>query len=64
VIGTYGSYAADLSISRQVAPYTHGLLSVGARRYDSPSFQNYNKWSYVARFALAFTPGDVPLRLW
>jgi hypothetical protein len=64
VIGTYGNYSGDLSLSRQVAPYTHGLLSLGVRRFDSGDFKNYNKWSYVARLALAFTPGDVPLRLW
>ena len=64
VIGTYGSYSADLSVSRQVAPLTHGVLSFGLRHYDSGDFKDYNKWSYSARLALAFTPGDVPLRLW
>jgi hypothetical protein len=64
VIGTYGGYSADLTVSRQVAPFTHGLLSLGMRKFESGDFQNYNKWSYVARLSLAFTPGDVPLRLW
>lgn len=64
VIGAYGSYSASLNISRQVAPMTHGVLSFGARRYDSPDFQNYNKWAYNVGLGLSFAPGDIPLRFW
>ena len=64
VIGQYGEYSANLSVSRQVAPATHGVLSFNARRYDSGDFQNYNKWAYGARLGLSFSPGDIPLRLW
>jgi hypothetical protein len=64
VIGVYGSYSANLSVSRQVAPKTHGVLSFNVRRYDSGDFKNYNKWSYGARLGLSFSPGDIPLRLW
>ncbi len=64
VLGAYGSYTANLTASRQVAPMTHGVLSLYARRYDSPDFHNYNKWSYGASLGLSFTPGDIPVRLW
>jgi hypothetical protein len=64
VIGAYGSYSANLSVSRQVLPMTHGVLSFNARRYDSSDFKNYNKWSYGVRLGLSFSPGDIPLRLW
>ena len=64
VIGSYGSYSANLSASRQVAPMTHGVLSFNARKYDSGDFKNYNKWSYSVNLGLSFSPGDIPVRLW
>jgi hypothetical protein len=64
VIGQYGGYSVSMSVSRQVAPATHGVLSFNARRYDSGDFKNYNKWAYGARLGLSFSPGDIPLRLW
>ena len=64
VFGAYGSYSASVSASRQVAPMTHGVFSFNLRRYDSPNFQNYNKWSYGVRLGLSFSPGDIPVRLW
>ena len=63
-VGNYGSYSATVSLSRQIVRFTHGVLSFDARKYDSPDFRNYNKWSYRMRLALSFAPGDVPLRLW
>jgi len=64
VLGTYGSYSATLSASRQVAPGTHGVFSFNARKYDSPDFKNYNKWTYGVNLGLSFSPGDIPVRLW
>jgi len=64
VVGTYGSESGNLSVSRQVAPMTHGVFSFNLRRYDSPDFKNYNKWSYGVNLGLSFTPGDIPLRFW
>lgn len=64
VLGTYGSYSATLSASRQVAPMTHGVFSFNVRRYDSGDFKNYNKWSYGVNLGLSFSPGDIPVRLW
>jgi hypothetical protein len=64
VIGQYGEYSGSLSLSRQVARATHGVLSFNARRYESGDFRNYNKWAYGARIGLSFSPGDIPLRLW
>ena len=64
VLGAYGSYSATLAASRQVAPMTHGVFSFNLRKYDSPDFQNYNKWSYSVNLGLSFSPGDIPVRLW
>ena len=64
VIGSYGSYSANLGVSRQVAPMTHGVLSFNARKYDSPDFKNYNKWAYGVSLGLSFSPGDIPIRFW
>jgi hypothetical protein len=63
-LGAYGGYQVTASLSRQIMRLTHGVLSINARKYDSPDFKNYNKWSYGVRLGLGFTPGDIPLRLW
>lgn len=64
LIGAYGNYAMSLSLSRQIARATHGVLSFNARKYESPDFNNYNTWSYSVQLGLGFTPGDIPMRLW
>ena len=64
VIGQYGSYTASVNVSRQVARMTHGVLGFYARKYDSRTFTNYNKWAYGVNLGLSFTPGDIPVRLW
>jgi hypothetical protein len=64
VYGDYGGYSANLSASRQVAPFTHGVVSFVARRYSSGDFHNYNKWAVSANLGLTFSPGDIPVRLW
>ncbi|MEO8369693.1 MAG: hypothetical protein ABI806_10860 [Candidatus Solibacter sp.] len=64
VYGNYGSYSANLSASRQVARYTHGVMSFYTRKYISGDFKNYNKWAYGINLGLSFAPGDIPIRLW
>jgi hypothetical protein len=64
VLGQYGSYSATVNASRQVMRMTHGVLGFYARKYDSSTFQNYNKWTYGVNLGLSFAPGDIPVRLW
>jgi len=64
VIGNYGWETGSLSVSRQLFRYTHGFLSANFSKYNSPDFQNYNRWTYFISAGLAFAPGDVALRLW
>lgn len=62
--GDYGNYNANVNVSRQVARFTHAVLTIHARKYASPDFNAYNMWSYGVRLGLGFAPGEVPLRLW
>ena len=64
VLGAYGSYTATASVSRQVAPMTHGVFGFSLRKYDSPDYTNYNKWAYGVSLGLSFSPGDIPVRFW
>jgi hypothetical protein len=64
VTGDYGSYQGNLSVSRSLFRYTHGVLSANFNKYNSAVFSNYNRWAYSIRLGLGFTPGDIPLRLW
>jgi hypothetical protein len=64
VVGAYSALTVTTSISRQIFPYTHGLISFNLRRYTSGDFHNYNQMAYSVRLGLGFTPGDIPIRLW
>ena len=64
VIGSYGSYSANMNVSRQVMRMTHAVCTVSARKYTSGDFQNYNKWVYAVNLGLSFAPGDIPIRFW
>ena len=56
--------SANLSASRQVARYTHGVVQLLRAQYTSGDFRDYNKWSYSVNLGLSFSPGDIPVRLW
>jgi len=64
VQGSYSSVVINLSASRHLFRATNGVLTFAARKYGSGDFNNYNLWQYSVRLGLAFTPGDIPLRLW
>ena len=64
VVGRYGGYQGHASLSRQLIKNTHGTLSAFFNKYESPSFNNYNRWTYTVQLGFAFAPGDVALRLW
>jgi hypothetical protein len=64
VNGSYGSYSGTLSMSRQIARYTHMVIGADARKYNSSDFDNYNRWIYSVRIGLGFSPGNIPMRLW
>jgi hypothetical protein len=64
VRGAYSNSSGNLSISRQLLRSLHFVMSYSARHYDSPDFVKYNRIVHNASVGLAFSPGDVPLRLW
>jgi hypothetical protein len=64
VTGNYNNNSGSLTVSRQISGALHALTSFSARRYDSPSFPNFQRTIYTARVGIGFSPGDVPLRVW
>jgi hypothetical protein len=64
VLGTYGDISGGMSISRQIVKSLHFVVGADARRYQSPSFNLYNRTVYDASLGLGFSPGAIPLRLW
>ena len=64
VIGGYGDTDGGLSASRQIRRFVYMTLSLSAMKYQSPSFTGYNRLTYAGTFGLAFSPGNVPLRVW
>ena len=64
IVGTYGDISGGLSMSRQLTGSLHLVAGAEARRYQSPTFTQYNRNVYDVHIGLGFTPGSVPLRLW
>jgi hypothetical protein len=64
IIGRYNTYAGTVTVSRQISGAISAVASFGARRYDSPDFENYRRTVYTTRIGIGFSPGDVPLRVW
>lgn len=64
VVGTYGDFSGGVSMSRQIVKSLSFVAGGDARRYQSPSFNQYNRTVYDAHFGLGFAPGAIPLRLW
>jgi hypothetical protein len=64
VTGAYRSYSGSLDVARRLG---HGLNAVArfdARQYDSGNFARYNRLIYRGSIGFAYTPGDLPLRIW
>jgi hypothetical protein len=64
VVGSYGDVSGDLSTSRQIGRFTYLTFNFDAMQYRSSSFSGYNRLTYSASLGLAFSPGNIPLRLW
>ena len=64
VVGGYGDVSGNLSTSRQIGRFIHMTFSMTAMQYQSSSFAGYNRLTYSANLGLAFSPGDIPLRVW
>lgn len=63
VTGKYNTTSANASIARSFLG-VHWTAAYSVRRYDSPDFVRYNRLIHQASFGLAYSPGDIPLRLW
>jgi hypothetical protein len=64
VTGGYGDVGGTLSASRALSRFLHLTFSGTAFQYQSSSFAGYNRLIYMANLGLAFSPGNLPLRVW
>jgi hypothetical protein len=64
VLGTYGSTGGILRASRQIVRNVHGIVRFSVRKYNSVDFSLYNRLIYDLRVGVAYSPGDIPLRIW
>jgi hypothetical protein len=64
VVGSYGDYSGNLSASRRLGRAMSLTFSGSAMQYQSTSFTGYNRLTYSVTCGLAFSPGNIPLRVW
>jgi hypothetical protein len=62
--GGYGNATAQLSIARTIGRGMSSTFTYSARQYTSPDFQKYNRLIYTLAIGVAFSPGNIPLRVW
>ena len=61
---SYGDYSGNLSASRRLGRAMSLTFSGSAMQYQSTSFTGYNRLTYSVTCGLAFSPGNIPLRVW
>jgi hypothetical protein len=64
LVGIYGDISGGVSVSRQIVRSLSFVAGADARRYQSPTYSQYNRTVYDAHFGLGWSPGAIPLRLW
>lgn len=64
LVGTYGDISGGLSLSRQIVKSLSFVAGADVRRYQSPTYTQYNRDVYDAHIGLGWSPGAIPLRLW
>jgi hypothetical protein len=62
--GGYGNATAQFSLARTIGRGMSSTLTYSARQYTSPDFQKYNRLIYTIALGVAFSPGNIPLRVW
>jgi hypothetical protein len=64
VVGSYQDITGRVSASRALDRFLHLTFSMSAIQYRSSNFAGYNRLTYTANLGLAFSPGNLPLRVW
>jgi hypothetical protein len=64
VAGKYSTATAQASVARNLGRNTNATLTFSARQYGSPDYQHYNRLIYSVGLGFAFSPGEIPLRIW
>jgi hypothetical protein len=64
VIGEYASMTGGISAAHQLSHFLHVTCNALTAKYSSSGFAGYNQFTYSVNLGLAFSPGDVPLRVW
>lgn len=64
IVGEYGGASLNISASRELKRSLHFTCGISAMRYESSSFSAYNRLTYSASLGLAYSPGNLPLRIW
>jgi hypothetical protein len=62
--GSYGSASGGLRLSRKIGRSLHFIATHNVRQYDSATFARYRRLINELSLGLAFTPGELPLRVW
>ena len=62
--GGYSTSTAGVGLSRQLVQDIHVVVRYSLRQYRSETFGLYNRTGQYAAVGIAYSPGDIPLRLW
>ena len=63
-IGAYTSYGGGVGVTRELGKGMHVVLRLDARHYDISSGSLFAHTEYRATLGFAYSPGDIPLKLW
>jgi hypothetical protein len=62
--GVYGGVAGSVAVSRQLEHGFHLTGTYVVRDYSSHDFTGYNRTVQTVTLGVAYSPGELPLRVW
>lgn len=64
VLGEYRTLSGGVTASRTLPLNLHLTFNYQARRYQSNDYTRYNRVLHAASVGIAWSPGELPLRVW
>jgi hypothetical protein len=64
VAGAYGAITGTFGMSRSLGHSLSLTMNYSASQYRSPNFTLYNHLIYTGTVGIAWSPGEIPLRIW
>ena len=64
ILGEYTQTTGSFGVSRQLGRMVNFVCDYSVRKHGSNDYDRYNRLIHAVAVGLAFSPGEIPLRVW